>query len=34
MTGSAIAMMVLALVLVWGGLVLSLIHLNRNPEEE
>lgn len=34
MTGSAIAMMVLALVLVWGGLVLSLIHLHRNPEEE
>ncbi|WP_416062829.1 methionine/alanine import family NSS transporter small subunit [Rhodococcus indonesiensis] len=33
MSGSAIAMMVVALGLVWGGLAASLMHLRRNPDE-
>lgn len=34
MTTSAIVMMILALVTVWGGLVLSLLHLRKHPDEE
>lgn len=33
MSGTAIAMMILALVTVWGGLVLSILHLRRHPDE-
>lgn len=33
MSGAAIVMMVVALVLVWGGLVVALLHLRRHPEE-
>lgn len=33
MSGSAIVMMLVALLLVWGGLGLSLAHLRRNPDE-
>ncbi len=34
MSTSAIVMMVVALVLIWGGLILSVINLQRHPEEE
>lgn len=30
---TAIVMMVLSLVTLWGGLVASAIHLHRNPDE-
>lgn len=33
MNTAAIAMMVVAMVTVWGGLVLSIINLRRHPEE-
>lgn len=33
MNTSAIVMMIIALTTLWGGLVLSLIHLHRNPDE-
>ena len=32
MTGSAIALLVVALVLVWGGLIVAIIFINRYPE--
>lgn len=31
---SAIVMMVVSVVLVWGGLVAAVVHLSRHPEEE
>lgn len=31
---SAIVMMVVSIVLVWGGLVAAIVHLSRHPEEE
>lgn len=34
MNTSAIVMMVVALTTVWGGLVLSLIHLQKNPDDD
>lgn len=34
MSASAIVMMIVALVTVWGGLVLSLLHLRKHPDEE
>lgn len=34
MSAAAIIMMCVALCLVWGGLVVALIHLNRHPEED
>lgn len=34
MNGSAIVMMVVAMALVWGGLVLALINIKRSPELE
>lgn len=34
MSTSAIVMMIIALLTVWGGLALSLVHLHRNPDEE
>ena len=33
MNTSAIVMMVISMLLVWGGLVLSILHLMKNPEE-
>jgi hypothetical protein len=32
MTGIAIAFLLLALVLVWGGLIVSILFLRRQPE--
>lgn len=34
MTPIAIVMMVIAMVTVWGGLILALINLVRHPEDE
>ncbi|HLS63398.1 MAG TPA: methionine/alanine import family NSS transporter small subunit [Ruania sp.] len=31
---SAIIMMIIAIVLIWGGLVAALIHLRRHPDPE
>jgi hypothetical protein len=31
---SAIVMMVVSIVLVWGGLVAAMVHLSRHPEQE
>ncbi|WP_147917921.1 methionine/alanine import family NSS transporter small subunit [Ruania zhangjianzhongii] len=33
MTTPALIMMIIALLLVWGGLVVAIIHLRRHPEE-
>lgn len=33
MSGIAIVMMALFIIVIWGGLVVSLIHLNSNPDE-
>lgn len=33
MTGTAIIMMVVAMALLWGGLVASIVNLVRSPEE-
>ena len=33
MNTSALVMMIISIVLLWGGLVLSMIHLANNPEE-
>ncbi len=32
MSGPAIIMMIIALVLVWGGLVAAIVHLRAHPE--
>lgn len=32
MTGSAIVMMLVAMLVLWGGLVLAIINLRRTPE--
>ncbi|GAA3699471.1 methionine/alanine import family NSS transporter small subunit [Zhihengliuella alba] len=32
MTATAIVMMIIALVTVWGGLAAALVHLSRHPE--
>ncbi|MFD4369573.1 methionine/alanine import family NSS transporter small subunit [Rhodococcus sp. NPDC058521] len=34
MSFTSIVMMVIALVVLWGGLALSLIHLHKHPDEE
>jgi hypothetical protein len=34
MSNSAIFMMILSILLLWGGLLLSIIHLVKNPDEE
>lgn len=34
MTLIAITMMVIAIVMVWGGLALALFNLKRHPEDE
>ena len=33
MNTSAIVMMVISMLFVWGALVLSILHLMKNPEE-
>ena len=33
MNTSEIVMMVISMLFVWGGLVLSILHLMKNPEE-
>ncbi|AKK05471.1 MAG: methionine/alanine import NSS transporter subunit MetS [Corynebacterium sp.] len=33
MTGIAITMLILFIVVVWGGLAATLIHLQRHPDE-
>lgn len=33
MSISAIVMMSIAIVLVWGGLLVSAVHLTRHPDE-
>lgn len=32
MSGSALFIMLIAMVLIWGGLVFSIIHLTKNPD--
>ncbi len=32
MSGAAIAMMVLAMLVIWGGLALAVLNLSRSPE--
>ncbi len=34
MNSSALIMMIIAIGLLWGGLVLSIIHLMRHPEQK
>ncbi|MBG6085307.1 methionine/alanine import family NSS transporter small subunit [Zhihengliuella flava] len=34
MTATAIIVMIIALVVVWGGLVAALVNLSKHPEEE
>lgn len=34
MNNSAIFMMILSIVLLWGGLLAAIIHLIRHPDEE
>lgn len=34
METSAIIMMVISIAILWGGLILALIHLSRHPDEE
>ncbi len=33
MNTSAIIMMIISILFLWGGLILSIIHLMRHPEE-
>ncbi|WP_016693024.1 methionine/alanine import family NSS transporter small subunit [Rhodococcus rhodochrous] len=33
MSTAAVAMMILALVTLWGGLLLSILHLSRHPDD-
>ena len=33
MNTSAIVMMVISIVFLWGGLILSILHLMKHPEE-
>ena len=34
MNTSALIMMLIAIVLLWGGLALAIIHLIKHPDEE
>ena len=34
MTTTAVVMMIVAMVTVWGGLVAGIVNLARHPEEE
>ena len=33
MNTSAIVMMIISMVFLWGGLILSILHLMKHPEE-
>lgn len=33
MSGSAVAMMIVAMTVVWGGLITAVLLLRRHPEE-
>lgn len=33
MSTGAIIMMIISIVLVWGGLVAAIVHLRRHPEQ-
>ncbi|AHD22780.1 methionine/alanine import family NSS transporter small subunit [Rhodococcus pyridinivorans] len=33
MSTAAVAMMILALVTLWGGLLLSILHLRKHPDD-
>ena len=33
MSATAIAMMILAIVVIWGGLVAAVVHLRRSAQE-
>ena len=33
MNSSAVFMMILSIVLLWGGLLAAIIHLSRHPDE-
>ncbi|WP_077690357.1 MULTISPECIES: methionine/alanine import family NSS transporter small subunit [Nocardiopsis] len=33
MSASAIVMMIVSIVLLWGGLLAAVLHLRRHPEE-
>lgn len=32
MSGSAVVVMLIAMVLIWGGLIFSVVHLIKNPD--
>ncbi len=32
MNGSALIFMIIAMVLIWGGLIVSIIHLVKHPD--
>ncbi|MCT1602330.1 methionine/alanine import family NSS transporter small subunit [Kocuria sp. p3-SID1433] len=34
MSTTAVIMMIVAIVMVWGGLIASLLHLRNSPEEQ
>lgn len=34
MNSSALMMLIISIVLLWGGLVLAMIHLIKNPDEQ
>ncbi|MCH4249137.1 methionine/alanine import family NSS transporter small subunit [Acinetobacter populi] len=34
MNTSALIMMIISIVLLWGGLVLAMIHLSKHPESD
>ena len=34
MNSSALIMMIISMVLLWGGLVLATVHLVKHPDEE
>ncbi len=33
MSASAIAMLIISIAILWGGLVLSILHLRKHPEQ-
>ena len=34
MTGIAITMMIMFMIVIWGGLTATLVHLQRHPDEQ
>lgn len=34
MNTSALIMLIISIVLLWGGLILAMIHLSHHPDEE